>query len=156
MARAPELRRIRKELLARYASLRKSLATGLGDLRDERHTPMADEVDVAAETWSDHLTSQFAERESRELARIEEALQRVKEGRFGRCEICGGKIPMPRLRALPFTSTCVECQREQERMGAGHGTGDAGENWQQVFDEESRRRDADNDIALDFSAESLK
>ena len=36
---------------------------------------------------------------------------------YGRCEFCGGKIAEARLNALPYTNTCIDCQRENERHG---------------------------------------
>ncbi|MFQ5586229.1 MAG: TraR/DksA family transcriptional regulator [Thermodesulfobacteriota bacterium] len=51
----------------------------------------------------------------RELTEIEEALKRLEEGRYGTCADCGGEIDEERLRVLPFTVSCVACQREKER-----------------------------------------
>ncbi len=47
-----------------------------------------DLIDVAAETTQDEISSQLAEVESRELGLIEEALVRLREGRYGDCESC--------------------------------------------------------------------
>jgi len=50
------------------------------------------------------------------LAAIDHALDRAAEGVLGRCERCGGAIPIPRLRALPGTTVCVTCAaRRAER-----------------------------------------
>ena len=66
-----------------------------------------------------------AEVESRELASIERALVRVKNGTYGECEGCGQKIPVARLSALPYATSCIECQRAAESgNGAGGGAGD--------------------------------
>ena len=45
------------------------------------------------------------------------ALQRIIEGAYGRCEYCGDKIVETRLNALPFTNSCIDCQRAVERDG---------------------------------------
>jgi RNA polymerase-binding transcription factor len=154
MARALELKRIRERLLRRYAQLRKSLAAGLFDLGDQSRQTMTDNVDIATETLSDDMASKLVERDSRELEEIRESLDRMKEGRYDRCEMCGHKIPMTRLNALPFTSTCVDCQREQERLGGSVSGEDVPEAWQGVFDHESRMKDEWSDFTLDLSAES--
>lgn len=44
--------------------------------------------------------------------RIEEALNRIDEGTYGRCELCGQEIAMDRLEAVPYTSLCIECAKE--------------------------------------------
>jgi RNA polymerase-binding protein DksA len=43
------------------------------------------------------------------LAMVEEALVRIDEGKYGKCDDCGGAIPVARLDALPYTKLCVEC-----------------------------------------------
>ncbi|NOS36302.1 MAG: TraR/DksA family transcriptional regulator [Deltaproteobacteria bacterium] len=50
----------------------------------------------------------------RKLMEIEEALKRLEEGRYGICVDCGGDIDEERLRVVPFTVSCVACQREKE------------------------------------------
>ena len=66
---------------------------------------------------NDEICSQLVEIESRELGQIEHALQRIAGGVYGRCEFCGGKIAEARLNALPYTNSCIDCQRENERAG---------------------------------------
>lgn len=46
--------------------------------------------------------------------RIEEALNHIELGIYGRCEDCGKEIPLERLEAIPQTTLCVECQLHQE------------------------------------------
>ena len=70
---------------------------------------------MAFESGSDEMASQLAELDSRELTQIERALTRLKQGTYGLCESCGGKIPVGRLNALPYTTLCIDCQREMER-----------------------------------------
>jgi RNA polymerase-binding transcription factor DksA len=45
------------------------------------------------------------------LAEIEAAEQRLDEGPYGTCTICGLEIAAERLDALPGTPTCVTCAR---------------------------------------------
>ncbi len=42
------------------------------------------------------------------LAKVEEALQRIDEGTYGTCDVCGEPIPVARLEALPYTKMCVK------------------------------------------------
>lgn len=90
-------------------------------------------IDAAYDSAQDEISSQLAEVESRELANIENALERLKIGKYGQCEVCGGRIPMARLHALPYATMCIDCQRELERSGEsasfhrGFGEEEAGE-----------------------------
>lgn len=43
------------------------------------------------------------------IREIDLALERVENGRYGVCEVCGGPIPGERLEALPATANCVNC-----------------------------------------------
>ena len=37
------------------------------------------------------------------------ALDRIQQGTYGRCVVCGQQIPYTRLEVVPETRTCVEC-----------------------------------------------
>jgi hypothetical protein len=47
---------------------------------------------------------------------IDAALQRVLKGNYGTCEACGGTIAIPRLRALPATRYCTDCEARNEKQ----------------------------------------
>jgi len=51
----------------------------------------------------------------RRLAAIDRALDNAEQGRLGVCDDCGGRIPVPRLRAMPGTTLCVACARAGEK-----------------------------------------
>jgi DnaK suppressor protein len=149
MARKEALLRLHQSLLARREALRKALAGDLSLLEEQGGLGRGDSVDAATDTAQDEISSQLAQLESRELVQIERALKRMREGVYGRCEHCDGKIPMARLNALPYSTTCIACQREKERLG---DSGDGEEGWDRVQDSEGSDRDVSfNDIQLDLS-----
>jgi RNA polymerase-binding protein DksA len=49
-----------------------------------------------------------------QLNHIENALQRMEDGTYGRCAHCGESIPLPRLRAMPYAMLCVRCKSRNE------------------------------------------
>ena len=73
-----------------------------------------DSADAAFEHAGEELASQLAELEAKELAQVERALLRIKQGTYGVCEACATKIPVARLNALPYSTLCIKCQREAE------------------------------------------
>src|SRR6516165_10581157 len=113
MARRDALLRLHKSLVARGTALRKVLAGELADLRFKT-TETGDTADAAFDAGSEEVSSQLAELEARELSQIERALSRIKQGTYGTCELCQAKIPVARLNILPYSTTCVKCQREME------------------------------------------
>jgi DnaK suppressor protein len=154
MARREALLRLHKSLVARRDELRKRLGRELKDLRNSAANDTGDSADMAFDSGSEEVSSQLAELESRELGQIERALGRLKQGTYGLCEGCQKKIPVARLNALPFSTTCVECQREMEIYGTLGGRGN--QDWEKVSDsqrplEEQREIDL-SDIEMDFSA----
>ena len=46
--------------------------------------------------------------------RLAEALDRVRSGDYGACQVCGERIAAARLRAMPEVTTCVRCQEAEE------------------------------------------
>jgi DnaK suppressor protein len=122
MARKDALVNLRAILVRRRDALRSALAGDLSLLKELRSESPGDVVDAAYDSAQDEISSQLAEVESRELANIENALTRMKAGKYGQCEVCGGRIPMARLNALPYATVCIDCQRELERTGSSSGT----------------------------------
>ncbi len=140
MARRDALLRLHKSLVGRRDELRRRLGGDLKDLYNGTAGVGADTADLAFDSAGEEVTSQLAQLESRELTQIERALGRLKQGTYGVCEGCARKIPVTRLNALPFTTTCIECQREMEIYGGFGGGGIAG-NWQKVSDAPARLED---------------
>lgn len=150
MARRDALLRLHKSLMARSNALRKALAGELEDLR--KFKSEGDSADAAFEAGSEEIASQLAELEARELSQIERALSRIKQGAYGLCEHCQVKIPVARLNALPYSTTCVQCQREMERNPSWlDGQGDG--NWAKVADGGFEdQKDVDlTDLEMDLS-----
>lgn len=119
MARKEALLNLRAILVRRRDALRNALAGDLTLLKELRSESPGDVIDAAVDSAQDEISSQLAEVESRELASIENALERMRTGHYGTCEYCGCKIPMARLNALPYATVCIACQRDVERTGAG-------------------------------------
>jgi RNA polymerase-binding protein DksA len=46
---------------------------------------------------------------------ISKALARMDDGSYGYCEVCGDRIPVPRLEAIPWADQCVKCKSRGER-----------------------------------------
>lgn len=44
---------------------------------------------------------------SNEMEKIDEALQAMEDGTYGKCKVCGKDIPYERLEAIPYTLYCV-------------------------------------------------
>jgi DnaK suppressor protein len=49
------------------------------------------------------------------LTEVEQALERINQGTYGRCVNCGQPIPEKRLEALPWAARCVKCEEQLEQ-----------------------------------------
>jgi DnaK suppressor protein len=67
--------------------------------------------ELSAEEYAEELSLGLLENESRLLAEINDALRRLEQGIFGRCEECAQTISQRRLCALPYARYCLRCAR---------------------------------------------
>lgn len=50
------------------------------------------------------------------LFKIDEALRKLDEGTYGKCEDCGGDISEKRLKVLPYAIYCIDCKEKREQL----------------------------------------
>jgi len=156
MARKDALLRLTTRLMARRDALRKAISGDLDSFRKFSAVSVGDNVDAAVDSANDEISSQLVEIESRELGQIEHALKRIAAGVYGRCEFCQGKISEARLNALPYTNSCIDCQRENERHGQNRGLDGESQRWAKVFEKPLDEGEGDtqinlSDFEMDFS-----
>ncbi len=70
-------------------------------------------ADLAGVEDEENTTLGLLENEEQLLAETEAALERLEQGRFGKCEACGNEIARKRLQAVPYARCCVACARRQ-------------------------------------------
>ena len=64
--------------------------------------------------FQDDLEFALIQMKAETVSKINEALLRLEEGRYGLCFECGDEIAQPRLRALPFAVRCKDCEEAVE------------------------------------------
>ncbi|MFQ5653172.1 MAG: TraR/DksA family transcriptional regulator [Planctomycetota bacterium] len=79
-----------------------------------RDAASGDEADLGAETFEQDFALSLLENEVNVVQKIDEALERLDKGDFGICRSCRKQIVRARLKAIPWTSFCIECQRKEE------------------------------------------
>jgi RNA polymerase-binding protein DksA len=68
--------------------------------------------DPAIYEWE--LTLARRQQASAQVETIRQALQNLKEGRYGVCTRCGQEIDPERLEILPLTTLCIRCARSSQ------------------------------------------
>ena len=90
-------------------------------------TPLEDEGDVISPNEDREMSFAIRSMVVERANRLEEALDRLRDGEYGLCVECDEPIAPPRLRAIPEVTTCVRCQDRLERtrhlgrVGPGFG-----------------------------------
>ena len=75
-----------------------------------------DEMDSASSEVNLQFTGRLREREQGLITKIDAALEKIEEGSFGECRLCGEDIGVKRLKARPVAELCIECKSEQEQI----------------------------------------
>jgi len=113
---------LHRKLSSRAAVLREEIAAALRPSRSPETIGFAnhrDEIDdQAVADLESSIEIAEAERDSRELRQVANALRRLRTLDFGVCDDCGATIPYSRLIAEPSATRCVDCQAETEHSRA--------------------------------------
>ena len=115
-----EIKSFRRRLLA----LKKRLGGELSELEEEALRAVGGEAggglsdvplhmgDLGTVNYEQEVTLGLLENEEQVLEEVNDALARIEQGTFGRCENCGQEISRERLKALPYARYCIRCARK--------------------------------------------
>jgi DnaK suppressor protein len=105
------------ELRSRLVAEREALTQSLLEHREHR-IPLDDPARDAADRGDREIERALEHRltldDAHLIQKIDLALQRLDDGSYGSCEVCGAAIPFERLQAKPSVSTCRFCQQAKE------------------------------------------
>jgi len=71
--------------------------------------------DLGAETFEREKDLGLKDNTKILLMKVNHALDQIRNGSYGVCERCGKPIDEERLEAVPYTTLCVECKKEEEK-----------------------------------------
>lgn len=74
-----------------------------------------DIVDRANNAYNREFMFALSDTERQILLEIDEALLRLDNGKYGTCLNCEESIPRTRLKAVPWTRYCIDCQEQAEQ-----------------------------------------
>jgi DnaK suppressor protein len=111
-ARDKKLQEIKKNLLQQKEEIILDADSTRSTLPDETMFPELG--DQASAEIDRNFTLRLRDRERKLLKKIDEALEKIENGTYGICDICGQEIGIKRLEARPVTTMCIDCKTEQE------------------------------------------
>lgn len=80
-----------------------------------------DPTDRASHETDRNFLLRVKDRERRLISKINEAIERIDDGSYGICELCGEDISEKRLTARPVTTCCIACKTEEEEHEKSRG-----------------------------------
>ncbi|MDF2524836.1 MAG: conjugal transfer protein TraR, partial [Clostridiales bacterium] len=69
--------------------------------------------DLGTELFQVELNNALVVHQEHIKKEIHDALGRINEGDYGKCEFCGKEIAEERLEALPYARLCIECEESK-------------------------------------------
>lgn len=76
----------------------------------------ADPTDLASFESDQNFLLRIGDRKRKLIFKIRSVLDKIDQGNYGTCEICGDDIPEERLLSRPETTQCIECKTEMEEQ----------------------------------------
>lgn len=111
---------IRKALIGRREEIVKEAKTEIsksikGETKHLVETAL-DDGDWSVIDLSEDISLKQLSTHRETLLKIDEALRKIDEDTYGKCEDCGEEISEKRLKVIPFAIYCRDCQEKREQL----------------------------------------
>jgi len=121
--RKTEMKKFKKLLLAAKASLeaemghlqRDNLNRSQRDFSGDLSGYSYHMADVGTDTFEREMELKIVSAGAETVKEIDDALKRIDDGTYGKCETCGEEITRKRLEAVPHARLCIRCKSAEER-----------------------------------------
>jgi DnaK suppressor protein len=113
-----EVQHYKQLLLTREQELAEESAHFDAAARESRGAEVEDPIDVVTSDEGKAANFQLGEVAARSLQQVRAALQRMEDGTYGYCIVCGRPIDPVRLEAVPWTPYCRADQEKHDGPGA--------------------------------------
>ena len=105
----------KKDLLNRKVQIEKNLNGTYTEMRQMRSLELNDEADYAAVAVETEIDGAIMEQLHEELNEIKLALDKIRIGTYGTCEMCEDEISIERLNVKNFARFCITCREITEK-----------------------------------------
>ena len=111
----------RKALLDEMKSMmERQVKTTIKDATGDLSSYSYHMADQGTDAMEREMGFMLASKSGRLVYHIDEALQRIKDGTYGLCQMCGKGISVARLEAVPHARLCIECKSKEEVKKSGN------------------------------------
>ena len=109
----------KREMLKEMGALGESHSSTIKDATGDLSHYSYHMADQGTDNMEREMTFAIASKSRRLVYHIDEALSRIKDGTYGKCENCGKQIQPGRLKVVPHARLCIQCKSEEEEQKAG-------------------------------------
>lgn len=105
----------RKQLLDKQEELMRLVSKSDQDGREADEEGTQDLADKAANAYTKEFLFHQSNDNRQTLSMVNEALDRIRVGSYGICQVCEQEVQTKRLDAVPWARHCIECQEKEDR-----------------------------------------
>ena len=125
--RKTELKKYRKLLEAKKKAMldeigekmRSQVSTTIKESTGDLSSYSYHMADQGTDAMEREMAFMFASKSGRLVYHIDEALNRMDKGIYGKCLVCGKQISKARLTAVPHARMCIDCKSAEEGKNPG-------------------------------------
>ena len=112
-----DVQRYKKRLEEQKDQITQALQTSTKEVKkpDEATGYSQRQADQGTDDFDRRISLEVTSHEFQLLRQIERALEKIKDGTYGVCDISGDTIPPARLDAMPYANTTVKAQEMLEK-----------------------------------------
>ena len=112
-----DVQRYKKRLEEQKDQITQALQTSTKEVKkpDEATGYSQHQADQGTDDFDRRISLEVTSHEFQLLRQIERALEKIKDGTYGVCDISGDTIPPARLDAMPYANTTVKAQEMLEK-----------------------------------------
>jgi DnaK suppressor protein len=108
---------LRTMLEAKRAEILQEIKRAREDSVDANRTSFAEVGDLVSASVEKEKAFEYGEAGVNALREIDSALEKLKSGTYGICEVCSKVISVKRLRIMPSARLCIKCKSAEEASG---------------------------------------
>ncbi len=109
------LQKMHRQLMDMRSQILENILAENADFMDAaKNDSVKDTVDLASNDIDIRLLETIGTQDVNRLKKVEAAIGRINNDRFGLCVKCNKKIDQQRLQAIPYAALCIDCQKGSE------------------------------------------
>ncbi len=150
-----KIEQYKKKLLKKHEEITANYAKNKGNSKEDVRNGTEDYIDYAVSSYAKEFMLSLTEIDRKQLVLVEDALRRIKNKSYGKCQQCSREIGAKRLEVAPWAPLCVKCQELEEQGLISESISQNQEDEEFDFDEDEEEVDEEEDEEYDEGVKKL-